>query len=236
MARLYRRHRGRPDPTPEDLAKWKNAQTDLLDHLYTGPTGFLQRWGHRVLRRFCGKARGLRVLEVGCGHGHHLRFYPEIARDNFFVGLDISGKFLAEAASRHGEMRVVQGDAYALPFTDDSYDRVLSIYNLEHLRDLEQALVEVRRVLKPDGRFLVAVPAEGGFLYNVGREFTSRPYMEKKYGLDYDAIIKHEHCNEFWTIRDALARVFAVRRRRYLPFLLPSAHLNAIVCFECRPR
>ena len=80
---------------------------------------------------------------------------------------------------------------------------------------------------------LLLFPAEGGFLYNLGRRFTSKRYMEKKYGIDYDALVHHEHCNEYKIIANELAKKFNIKRRFFIPFpFLPIYHANAIVCFS----
>jgi SAM-dependent methyltransferase len=97
-----------------------------------------------------GVARGLRVLDVGCGNGTYLQALR--ARHVAAVGLDLSPGMLRSA----GHREVVNADVVALPVRDASFDIVLAPHMLYHVADRAQAIRELRRVLIPGGR-LVAV-------------------------------------------------------------------------------
>ncbi len=84
--------------------------------------------------------RRARVLEVGCGRGP----YQDIVRG--WVGMDI-----AASCAAHITKPFVAGSGTALPFKDDSFDAVWSIDALEHIPQPEQALQEMRRVVRPGG-------------------------------------------------------------------------------------
>ena len=102
---------------------------------------------------------GDRVLEIGCGTGSLLLRVKKAQPTADVVGLDPDPNALAIArrkARRAGvEISLDQGFADALPYPDASFDRVLSSFMFHHLsRDVkEKTLREVRRVLKPGGRF-----------------------------------------------------------------------------------
>jgi ubiquinone/menaquinone biosynthesis C-methylase UbiE len=97
------------------------------------------------------------VLDVGCGHG---RYHAVIAKqDATIFGVDSSPGMLREARTRAAmayPVHVVQADAQALPFMDASFDRVLAIHMLYHVPDRLRALQEFRRVLRSDGRVVLA--------------------------------------------------------------------------------
>lgn len=91
--------------------------------------------------------RGKRLLEVGCGTGLVLaKLAPHAAS---VVGVDLSPGMLALARERG--LQVHEGSATALPFDDASFDVVCSFKVLAHVPDIEAALREVARVLKPGG-------------------------------------------------------------------------------------
>jgi ubiquinone/menaquinone biosynthesis C-methylase UbiE len=98
-------------------------------------------------------ARGLDVLDVGCGQGIDL---IQLARAGARVtGIDLTPRHV-ELAREHLEALgldgvVLEGDAERLPFPDDSFDLVTSNGVLHHTPDMEAALREIRRVLRPDG-------------------------------------------------------------------------------------
>lgn len=226
--------RTRPQPSEQDLAIWANINADLLDWLYTGLTGRFQIDGHRTIDRWASSYTDKLVVEIGCGHGHHLYYGRNQYRH--YTGLDLEHKFLRTLQERFPGVHVVNGDAYALPFRDQTVDCVLAVYCFEHLRRLPVCLEEIRRVLKRDGILLVGLPAEGGFLYGLGRWLTSKPYMERKYGIDYDSIVQWEHWNTCQEVIAAISHTFSIRGMRYLPFLIPSIHLNIITVLRACPK
>jgi SAM-dependent methyltransferase len=97
-------------------------------------------------------ARG-RVLEIGVGSGLNLPLYgPEVTE---IVAIDPSPELLA-IARKHADPRttLMTTSAEALPFTDASFDTVVTTWTLCSIPSAAQALREVRRVLRPDGRLL----------------------------------------------------------------------------------
>ncbi len=105
--------------------------------------------------RVVGAARG-RVLEIGAGSGLNLPFYTGPVRA--LVALDPSPRLLAmarrAAAAAPVPLELVEAAAETLPFDDRSLDTVVSTWTLCSIPDVDRALAEIRRVLKPDGRFL----------------------------------------------------------------------------------
>jgi ubiquinone/menaquinone biosynthesis C-methylase UbiE len=99
---------------------------------------------------------GMRVLDCGCGPGTITVGVAEQVQPGEVVGIDPDAGRLEHAralASERGlsNVRFEQGDIYALPFPDASFDAALVHAVLEHLRDPVAALRQVRRVLKSGG-------------------------------------------------------------------------------------
>lgn len=104
-------------------------------------------------------AKGLRVLDVGCGQGLDLARYAEAGADA--TGVDLTPRH-TELARAHAEalglaVEVVQGDAESLPFEDERFDRASSNGVLHHTPDMPAALREIRRVLRPGGEARIVV-------------------------------------------------------------------------------
>ena len=103
---------------------------------------------------------GLRVLDVGCGTGEYLRLLAPFVAPGAAVGVDLSETLIGHARNRalaeHTNVAFKLGDAYALPFPDRSFDRVTANQVLLHLTDPWKAVAEMRRVLTPTGRLLIA--------------------------------------------------------------------------------
>lgn len=90
------------------------------------------------------------VLEVGCGTGLIMRGLVD--RASRLVGLDISPGMLEEARARGFD--VVEGRAEHLPFESESFDLVYSFKVLAHVEEIEKALGEMARVLRPGGHMV----------------------------------------------------------------------------------
>ena len=114
---------------------------------------------------------GHRVLDMGCGGGRHAfalyrRGADVVALDMDAAELkDVAGMFAAMAAEGEAPAGAtagaLRGTAYALPFADDSFDRVVAAEVLEHLPEDTRAMAELFRVLKPGGLMAVTVPRWG---------------------------------------------------------------------------
>jgi len=158
-----------------------------------GDVDFL--WGPEGLReadaRLLGDVAGRRVLEVGCGSAPCSRWLRRQGAD--VVALDLSAGMLARAAEANRatgvDVPLLQADVAALPLADGAVDLACSAYGgLPFVADVEGALAEVARVLRPGGRFVASVnhPMRWPFpdspdpedLRIVSSYFDRRPYVE----------------------------------------------------------
>jgi SAM-dependent methyltransferase len=96
------------------------------------------------------------VLDVGCGYGLWTAIAASRTPDGRVVGLDESVGMLTALRERTADVPVVRGDAHVLPLRTAAVDVVMSTWVLYHLHDKVAFLREVRRVLRPGGRFIAA--------------------------------------------------------------------------------
>ena len=101
------------------------------------------------------------LLEIGCGAGRNLRALRYYRPDLAVHGVDLSQTALAEAVGFGGHITYARGDALRLPYPDGGFDVVVLFDLLEHVPDVDAAVAEVARVLKPGGLFHGFVPCEG---------------------------------------------------------------------------
>ena len=103
----------------------------------------------------CAQASG-DVLEVAVGTGLNLDAYPHDVR---LTGIDLSEQMLAIATARAAEsgreVMLRQGDAHALPFDDATFDTVVCTFGLCAIPDIDTALDEMTRVLRPGGKLIL---------------------------------------------------------------------------------
>lgn len=114
--------------------------------------------GVRLFQEAASPPEGAVVLDLGCGVGRHLVYLQ--AAGHTAVGLDLSTRLLHEARQQIGpRARLVRGDMRRLPFRGRSFDAVVSFftsfgYFVTPGEDRE-VVDEIRRVLRPEGRFLL---------------------------------------------------------------------------------
>ncbi len=107
---------------------------------------------------------GDRLLDAGCGEGRHC--YGALERGARVVGLDLDPAGLkaavgglrkrAHETDSRGEM--LQGNTFALPFADATFDKIICSEVMEHVHDYRAAAKELARVTRPGGRVAVTIP------------------------------------------------------------------------------
>lgn len=102
---------------------------------------------------------GVEVLDVGCGDGSFWKVFPrrsEVVLD----GVDLN-RYEVDQARRHGVYRHVEVGDISAAVPERHYDVVVGNCSLEHIPNINAALVNIRRCLRPEGRLLLFVPAFG---------------------------------------------------------------------------
>jgi ubiquinone/menaquinone biosynthesis C-methylase UbiE len=116
--------------------------------------GWEEKHGAQLKRKLLAAARG-RVLEIGVGTGLSFPHYPQVDE---LVGVEPSEAMLRRARRRADELgrpvTLLQASAEQLPFDAETFDTAVSLAVLCTVRDPRQAVAELRRVLRPDGRLL----------------------------------------------------------------------------------
>src|SRR5213083_253852 len=130
---------------------------------------YAKEWHIPEAADFAG-ARGLRAVEIGCGLGTDGVRFAKAGAD--YTGVDLTDAAIELARKRfellglRGELRV--SDAENLDFDDESFDLVYSHGVLHHTPDIDAAVREIHRVLKPGGRAMVMLYHRGSYNYRVG--------------------------------------------------------------------
>ncbi|HVU75951.1 MAG TPA: class I SAM-dependent methyltransferase [Gaiellaceae bacterium] len=122
---------------------------DAMNRVMTA--GLDVRW--RRLTAETAVRRGDRVLDAACGTGD-LAIADLKAGASKVTGLDFSEQMLARAR-RKAPLEWVQGDLLALPFADGTFDAATVGFGVRNVADLDLALRELRRVLRPGGRLAI---------------------------------------------------------------------------------
>lgn len=129
---------------------------DKKSRSYDREMRFMERVFFGDSRQWACSQAGGDVLEVAVGTGLNLDAYPADVR---LTGLDLSEQMLEIARTRAAELcrdvDLRQGDAQALPFGDATFDAVVCTFGLCAIPDIDAALDEMARVLKPGGNLIL---------------------------------------------------------------------------------
>jgi ubiquinone/menaquinone biosynthesis C-methylase UbiE len=127
-------------------ARYRVSQSRTYHSCFAYSRRRLDDWLARTLPAPCA---GLRLLDVGCGTGHHLSRLHAQGFDT--AGVDGSPDMLEHAHGCSPESELRLGDVEDLPFPDASFDVVVCVEVLRYLPSPSRALAEMARVLKPHG-------------------------------------------------------------------------------------
>jgi 2-polyprenyl-3-methyl-5-hydroxy-6-metoxy-1,4-benzoquinol methylase len=115
------------------------------------------------------------VLDIACGEGYGSDLLAETAATVIGVDVDEASVAHARAAYMRTNLAFLRGDAVAIPLGDAVIDVVVSFETIEHLTDHRRMMLEIKRVLRPDGLLILSSPDR--------REYSDVPHYRNPYHL-----------------------------------------------------
>ncbi|WP_448548069.1 class I SAM-dependent methyltransferase [Thalassotalea fusca] len=125
---------------------------------------YVSRWGelplHEKIPQLCQIKPSDTVLDIGCGSGAAVRAIANMLSSGSVVGIDPTPRMLTLAqeltstALLQNKATFIDGSAEKIPMADASCDVVVAVNTLHHWQDIDISFAEVKRVLKPNGRFI----------------------------------------------------------------------------------
>lgn len=107
-----------------------------------------------------------KILDIGCGGGANIEKFLKLTKENV-DGLDYSEVSVVESIKRNktavdnGRCRVIQADVTAMPVNNEEYDMVSAFETIYFWPNIKNTFKEVSRIIKPNGRFLIAQGTDG---------------------------------------------------------------------------
>ena len=158
--------------------------------------------------------------------GYHLKF-ENITKDRRYICLDSDPQMLKKIS--HPFVKTLVGTCGSIPLKDHTVDLIIASHILEHLPNLKNDLREIKRVLKKNGKVIIVLPADPGFLWNLLTYFSPSRSRLKKIGVEYDVVMRHEHVNTFSKCMTIIKKEFKILDESYYPFYIKNFHANLFV-------
>lgn len=166
----------------DDLSrKWDEASESWADFVREGKDYYREEMNNPATFRIVGNVRGKNVLDLSCGEGYNTRILAK--RGAKVVGVDFSEKMIELA--RQTEKKKKLGISYYVSdatdlkeFKNESFDVVTCIMALMDVERYEDAISEVARVLRKDGRFVFSITHP---CFDFGETTNGEPIAEWKY-------------------------------------------------------
>ena len=198
-----------------------------MGHQSEGFLGIIWKYPHLLMEKPFKTNKGLKILELGFGEGEHFGFVvPDYTE---YIATDIDAERLERIRPSLPKNASVLGcDATALPFPDQSFDRVIATCLIAHLPKPEEALQEWRRVLRPGGHLTIYVPCEPGFSLRLFRRLFTAP-KAKKLGFEgFNLYIARDHVNDSFRVLNLANEVFGRDKFKqvFRPLFFRSWYLN----------
>lgn len=163
------------------------------------------------------------ILEVGSGHGQHVKYVK--TKFTSYFQTDFRPEMIEEHANENVITVRESINAEALPYKDETFDRVIATCLLIHLKEPEAALKEWMRVLKLGGVMTVYVPNEPGLLLRLLQATTTRR-KQKKLGIPATYLHYKEHPFSYPYLISIIKQNFDKPSIRKFPFIFGPWDLN----------
>ena len=196
---------------------------------------------------------GLDVLDIASGEGYGSAMLARHARS--VLGVDLSAEAveharLAYPPSRHPNLRFETGSVLAIDAPDRTFDRIVSFETIEHLREHEGMLAELRRVLRDDGVLVISTPDRRN--YSDERGYANEFHVRELYADEFDALLRRQFGAIAWfgqrfvvasallphdgevNVLEALSDDGATAVPRFAPLVRPLYHV-ALCAVEALP-
>ena len=198
--------------------------------LNSGSVGFASDIIHKLLEPNSSEGFDT-VLEVGAGHGQHLKFVKHAYLQYFET--DFRKENLPTRLPGSNVVSMESDATKLTNFKNETINRVIATCLIVHLTQPDAALLEWRRVCKRGGLISIYVACEPGLLLRFLRKFTT-VRKAKKRGLDHLRFHYREHITFFSRIDMLIGEVFENDKinKKYWPFGIPFWNLNLGVVYQ----
>lgn len=147
----------------------------------------LEKWLHKKVAKTSSIEK--KTLEIGAGTLNQLSY----ERSTIYDVVE-PYTLLYRDKPETKKVRNFYKDIADIPLAE-RYDRIVSVACFEHICNLPEVLAKCTSILNRDGVLAISIPNEGRFLWKFAYTLTTGREFHKKYGLDYEVMMRYEHVN-----------------------------------------
>jgi ubiquinone/menaquinone biosynthesis C-methylase UbiE len=141
-----------------------------------------EKYEVKILKSMASKTDFQVVLEVGCGNGTGTKLVKKYFSPRLIMGVDLDERMVRIAARRNTDASISYQvvDASRLDFPDRTFDGVFDFGIIHHIPNWQEAVCEIKRVLKPDGELILEDLSIDSFSMDIGnvwRVLSDHPYQ-----------------------------------------------------------
>ncbi len=144
-------------PSTSKTTSWGKVDAWYDDYV-EDPESYHQKVVEPNLVRILGDVSGKNILDLGCGQGYFCRLLAQ--KGAVVSGVDVSPELIEKATERSKDLKiryVVSPAEDLFSFANQSQDIVISVLATQNMRELDRVIAEVKRILKPEGRFILVL-------------------------------------------------------------------------------
>jgi len=160
----------------------------------------MENWLHKEVAK--SSESNKKTLELGAGTLNQLVYEKAEIYD-----IVEPFKLLYEGSSELIRIRNIYDDISDISL-NEKYDRIISCATFEHILNLPEVIAKCCLLLNDKGGLYASIPNEGRFLWKLGYKLTTGLEYKRRYNLDYDVLMKHEHVNDADEIESLLKYFF----------------------------
>jgi len=188
-----------------------------------------ESWMHKKLAKDVRSGPPKATLEIGAGTLNQLPYEPESQP------YDIVEPFheLYQSSPHLARVRNIYDDIMDIPRAP-TYQRITSVAVLEHICNLPEVVAQSGLLLVEGGQFRAGIPSEGTILWRLGWKTTTALAFKRRYHLDYEVLMKHEHVNSAREIEEVLRYFFAEVKGSVFGLARPFSFYQFYACAKPR--
>jgi ubiquinone/menaquinone biosynthesis C-methylase UbiE len=194
-------------------------KTSLIDHAdwnYRPFLKFIQQKRFQLVLALIGNRHYDQILEIGYGSGIFMPILKKFCTGLYGIDIHSFNAKVSQNLSKYGvTSNLFQGSVSQMPFLNESFDLIVSISTFEFIQDKDSACMEIKRVLKQNGQFILITPAES-WLLDVGFRLMTHENAKHDFGSERQVVFpilkEHFYISERKIFPSVLGKIFPIYR------------------------